>query len=312
MLRQHHIIPRSIHIPSLPDWRILLAWLTVTCIWGTTYLASSVSLESFPALLTTGVRFCIGGSVMFVFLRMRGIAIPPRKRLIRAACTGILMVAMGSGASVSSQYYLSSGMTAVLGGTVPIWAALLLMMTGQHLTRQQWAGVLMGLFGIILINIDAEFQGEFIGVMLIMGSAAAWATGTIWKTRAGMKGGLIITAFELLAGGSTLVIIGLLSGQRLPANPAPDALNALIFLTIASSIVAYGAYAFLIENAPPALTTSYAYTAPLIAVFLGTLAGETLSANASVAILIIFSSVILLVMKKPTNNKKRRPATYPR
>ena len=276
MLRTRRL-HRSFTVPALPDWRILLAWLTVTCIWGSTYLAGAISLQSFPALLSTGVRFALGGVLLISILLLRGYSLPTRPRLLQASFTAVLMVAIGAGASISAQYYLASGMTAVLGGTVPIWAAIFLMFMGEHLSKRQWAGVLMGMGGIVLINIDAEFQGEFIGVVLVMLSASAWAFGTLWKRRTGMKGGLMLTACEILIGGLVLTVVGFLAGERLPADPAPEALNAVLYLAIASSVIAYGAYAYLIEHAPPVLTTSYAYTAPLIAVFLGVMTGETLT-----------------------------------
>ena len=57
----------------------LFAWMSVCVLWGTTYLAIRVTLESMPALLMAGIRWTIAGSLIAAYLYSRGERLPARR-----------------------------------------------------------------------------------------------------------------------------------------------------------------------------------------------------------------------------------------
>jgi drug/metabolite transporter (DMT)-like permease len=79
----------------------------------------------------------------------------------------------------------------------------------------------------------------------------------------------------MLCAAPALALTAWLTGERLPAHPPITSILAIAYLAVFGSIVAFSAYLFLVKHARPALTASYAYVNPPVAVLLGALiAGE--------------------------------------
>jgi drug/metabolite transporter (DMT)-like permease len=83
----------------LPGPRVLVpaALVALYLIWGSTYLAIRVALESYPPFLMAGTRFVAAGGVFYAFLRWRGMPAPTRAQWINAAITGTLLLGLGNG-----------------------------------------------------------------------------------------------------------------------------------------------------------------------------------------------------------------------
>src|SRR5687767_8207173 len=104
---------------------LVLAFLAIYFVWGSTYLAIRVVVETLPAFLSAGVRFLIAGGLMFALLRARGVSAPSRPQWRHALITGTLMLVGGNGLVVWAERTLSSGFTALLVALAPVWFALL-------------------------------------------------------------------------------------------------------------------------------------------------------------------------------------------
>ncbi len=83
-------------------------------------------------------------------------------------------------------------------------------------------------------------------------------------------------------------------GERFPAQASPEALGAFGWLVVMGSVVAFPAYTFLVQNARPAVVTSYAYVNPALAVLLGAaVGGEALSASTLGSLALVVLAVVL-------------------
>ncbi len=63
-----------------------VAFVAVCLIWGTTYLAIRVALETLPVLLVAGLRWTAAGAVMCAVLVTMGLRLPPRRLWVRSSC----------------------------------------------------------------------------------------------------------------------------------------------------------------------------------------------------------------------------------
>jgi drug/metabolite transporter (DMT)-like permease len=102
-----------------------VAFLAVCLIWGTTYLAITVSLETVPVLLVAGLRWMFAGVVMSALMLSAGRGLPGPRLWGPLALLGLLMNVLGNGLVVYAQQYVASGLTAVLIATTPFWTALI-------------------------------------------------------------------------------------------------------------------------------------------------------------------------------------------
>ncbi|HUS13883.1 MAG TPA: drug/metabolite exporter YedA [Chloroflexia bacterium] len=276
-----------------------LALLTLYIIWGSTYFAIKVALEGFPPFLMAGARFLVAGVGMYAFLRLRGIPNPRRAEWRGAAIVGILLLATGNGGVVFAEQWIGSGLAALGVATVPVWAALFAGLWGQWPSGREWAGIVLGLVGMVLLNLESDLRANPIGAVAVLAAAASWALGSVWSRRLSLPPGAMASSAEMLAGGGVLMLASLLTGEHIAAVPGPRPLLAVAYLVVFGSIVAFSAYGYLLRYTRPAVATSYAYANPLVAVLLGvTFAGEHISLSGILAMVVILAGVGLVTIRR--------------
>ena len=275
---------------------LIAAFFALYVIWGSTYLVIRIGVEYWPPLLLAGIRFVIAGTLMYAFLRWRGAPAPTWAQWKAAGIIGILLLACGNGGvSVAEHMGVASGVAALAVATVPLFTLLCGYFWGARNTRLEWAGIVLGLIGIAMLNLGSNLQSSPLGALLLIFAAASWAFGSVWSKHLPLPQGAMASAVEMLVGGVALLIGSALSGEHLEAMPPIEGWAALAYLTFFGSIIAFNAYMYLLKNVRPAAATSYAYVNPAVAVLLGIMfVGETIGIEEALAMLVIISAVVLI------------------
>ena len=294
--------------------RLVLAFAAVYIIWGSTYLAIRVAIDTLPPFLMAGVRFVIAGGLLYGWARWRGAPRPVRVNWLAAAIVGGLMLLGGNGGVVWAELRVPSGLTAVLIATVPLWIAILEWAQGGGRPGGRVAvGLLMGLAGIGLLVGPGELAGagaiDPLGAAVLLFASLSWAAGSLYSRRARLPSSpLLSTAMEMLAGGLFLLLAGLLAGQAVDLDPAAISLRsvaALGYLIVFGSLVAFTAYIWLLRVTLPAHAATYAYVNPVVAVLLGwALGGEALTARTLLAAAVIIGAVVIITASQPRSNRQ--------
>ncbi len=103
---------------------VLLAFAAVYLVWGSTYLAIRVGIESFPPFILAGIRHVIAGLVLYaVFRRKTGIR-PTGAHWWTAAVTGFMLLFVGNGGVSWAEQTVPSGIAALLVATVSLWLVI--------------------------------------------------------------------------------------------------------------------------------------------------------------------------------------------
>ncbi|UNG16938.1 drug/metabolite exporter YedA [Stutzerimonas zhaodongensis] len=272
------------------------AFAALYLIWGSTYFVIRIGVQSWPPMLLAGLRFVVAGSLMFAWLRWRGVPLPTAKEWRSCAIVGFLLLSCGNGGvTIAEHLGVASAVAALAIATVPLFALLFGLIWGQRTTGLEWGGILLGLIGIGLLNLGHNLQASPLGAVIVLLAAASWAFGSMWSRHLSLPNGAMASAAQMLVGGAVLLFGSLVSGERLQQMPDMGGWLALIYLTILGSIVAFSAYLYLLKHVRPAAATSYAYVNPVVAVLLGiTFAGERIGPEEWLAMTVIVSAVILI------------------
>ena len=283
-------------MPAAPSRLLLVAAFgALYFIWGSTYLAIRFGVESWPPLLMAGIRFVIAGGLMFGWLRWRGTPLPSRSEWAGAARIGFLLLVCGNGCVTIAEQWVASGVAALGVATVPLFTLLFARMWGQHNTRLEWAGILLGFAGMVLLNLGHNMQASPLGAGLILFAAAAWALGSVWARYLQLPPGAMAPAAEMLCAGVMLLLLSVLTGERLETPPTLQGWLALLYLVVFGSLIAFSAYQFLLRHVRPAAATSYAYVNPVVAVLLGMLVADEMIGQAEwLAMGVIVAAVVLI------------------
>lgn len=300
--------------PAAPHrgW-ILFCLFALYVIWGSTYLAVRWALQGgFPPLLMAGLRFTLAGAILYAVLRLRGTPAPTRPQWMAGAFTGLLLLGVGHGCVVYAQQWVPSGVTALVVGSMPLWAALFGgLYDGLWPGRAEQWGLALGFFGIILLNKGGELGHQWVPALALLLGPVSWAFGSIWGRRSpSMPQGLMASATQMLCAGVMLLGVGLARGERMAGVPELRTLAAFLYLVAFGSLIAFSAYGYLLRHARPSLATSYAYVNPVVAMLLGVgLGGETPGAYAVVAMAAILVAVMLITRKGPARPRREPDAT---
>lgn len=298
--------------PGVPPFRgvsplrLWTALVTVYLVWGSTYLAIRVVVETAPPLLAMGARFLLAGVLLGAFLAVRrgpgALRVRPRQ-LGGAAVVGLLLLLGGNGGVALAERTVPSGVTALLVAATPLWLVCLRTLARDRPARLSLLGTLVGFLGIAVLVRPGASLGEDVptsGLLVVVAAAGCWALGSFLSSRLPMpEDTFVATTWEMLAGGAGLVLAGLARGET--RGFSPDQVSGaawawLVYLVLIGSIVAFSAYVWLLSNAPISLTATYAYVNPVVAVVLGALVlAEPVTAGVLVGGAIVVLGVALVV-----------------
>jgi drug/metabolite transporter (DMT)-like permease len=284
--------------------RAWLAWATVCLVWGTTYIAIKIALESIPPFLMGGMRYVVAGLMLAGILRARGRALPAPAMWGTLAVLGFFMLLLGNGGVVWGEQFVPSGLTAVVISTNPFWMLGVdaLFRGGKQIHARQWCGLLVGFAGIVLLvwpDITAggsTGRGFLMGVIALQIACAGWAVGSIYTRRHVLPSDVLgVAALQMLFGGILMLSAGTLLGEWPRLTFTGRTSLALGYLTLAGSVVGFAAYSYALRYLDVAIVSLYTYVNPVIAVALGTLLlGEPFHLRMLLAAAIIVVGILIV------------------
>lgn len=284
--------------------RAWMAWTAVCVIWGTTYLAIKVALETIPPFLMGGLRYTTAGIILALALRLQGRSLPPLAHWGRLTVVGFFMLTLGNGGVVVAEQWISSGLTAVLIATSPFWMVAVdaIVTPGPQIHARQWVGLAVGFAGIVVLvwpDIAGGGAGAraFIGgVVAVQIACAGWAVGSAFTRRHVMPADVLgAAAIQMCAGGAFMLITGTILGEWGHLAFTGKTVATFLYLTLFGSVIAFASYSYALRHMPIAIVSLYTYINPVIAVILGAvLLGEPFSLRMVAAAGIILTGMIVV------------------
>jgi drug/metabolite transporter (DMT)-like permease len=293
------------------------ALATIYLVWGSTYLAIRVMVETMPPLLAAGLRFAVAGAIFWIALRIAGGAERvrvTRRQVAGAGLIGLLLPFGGNGLVTVAEQDVPSGLAALIIGSVPLWVVLMRAAHGDRVPRATLAGVLVGFAGLAVLVLPGDRPGDapLWGVLVIVAASISWAAGSFYsKSVPQPHDAFAATAWQMMLGGAGMLAVGLLAGEAGDVHVSEfsgDSIAALTYLIVAGSLLAFTAYVWLLRNAPISTVATYAYVNPVIAIVLGALIlSEQLTVATVVGALAIVLSVASVV-RRESGEREEAPA----
>jgi len=289
--------------------KIWIALILLYIVWGSTYFGIKVAIETIPPFFQASMRFLASGLIILAWQKAAGQEMPTRKQWQSTFIIGTLLLLGGNGLVSWAEQFIPSGIAALIIATVPLSLVILEAMRpgGIKPTWQAIVGLVIGFIGIFILAGPAEISGSTtelnsFGVIALLSATVLWALGSIYSKTADLpKASMVTTGAEMLMGSIGLMIVSLLTGELNgwdPTGVSGRSIAGLVYLITIGSIVGFGSYIWLLQNAPISLVATYAYVNPIVAVILGYFFGnETLEPRIWLAAAIIIGAVIFINSK---------------
>ena len=285
---------------------VLLSFAAVYILWGSTYFAIRIGVESFPPFLMAGLRHLVVGLIFYPIIRFSTREKPTLAQWRTAFLVGCLLLALGNGTVSWAEKTVPSGIAALLVATVSLWMVLVdwLRPGGVRPVPRVIAGFLLGFAGMALLvgpkHLGNSERIDPIGALALIGASLAWASGSIFSRHHTLpRSPLLSMSMQALCGGTALCVFALLTGETHGFHLADVTTRSwlgLAYLIVFGSALGFSAYVYILKHSTAAHVATYAFVNPVVALFLGWFfAAEPLSMRILLASAIILTAVILVI-----------------
>jgi drug/metabolite transporter (DMT)-like permease len=286
---------------------IIAAFATLYLVWGSTYLAIRVAVQTAPPFLLAGLRFVVAGTLLLLWRHYRSaVPWPTARQWLGAGAVGACLVLLSNVALVLALRSIPSGVTALFAAGTPLLIALFNgQRTRTSLGPRRATGLVMGTIGMTLLASATLAAVHHAAPLLLMALASvAWAVGATWGQDWGQpRDVMTASAVQMLVGGVLASAVGFAAGEGNWLQTHTISANSALawgYLSLVGSLVAYPVFQWLLTVADATAVASYTYVNPIVALTLGVvLLGETITARMILAAAILIPAVVLVVTGAP-------------
>jgi drug/metabolite transporter (DMT)-like permease len=305
-----------------PRLLVLACFAAIYLVWGSTYAAIRLAVETMPPFLMAASRFLIAGLLLYAVARLGGAPAPTARQWRGAAAVGTLMLVTGSGVLCWAEQSVPSGLAAAMLATVPMWTAVLdwRLFAGPRPRTLALVGIVIGIGGVARLagggGVDAGELGA-LGPLAILAAAGSWSVGGLLSRRVDQpRSAFLAVAMQMLWAGAVLAVAAGVRGEVATALAAPPtAVSGLAwaYLIVVGTLITLVAYVWLLRTVRPALVSTYAFVNPVIALLIGWLAlGEGLTRSAAIGAGLVVVAVTMVVAANLPQPTGQRPGREPR
>ncbi|MBQ3460041.1 MAG: DMT family transporter [Solobacterium sp.] len=275
------------------SWKHYLALMISVCLWGSSFIADKIALQTFSPLFLCLIRFMISTAVLLVFrLGRKDFRYPDpedMKKIIAAAFLGISVYYAIENTAVNMT---SAADASVISAAYP----LLTILTGivfYHFrpARNQIVGILMACIGVLILTVSSSRENSsLIGNLMLVFNGFLWAlynylTGRISRNCDNFS----VTYLQILIG--TVCFIPMLFLETFTIGTITlSSVLAVLYLAVCCSLAALLLYNYGLRNTDPATTAALMNLMPVAGVVL-----SALILKETITIRHILGGVIILV-----------------
>ncbi len=290
---------------------IVLSFLAIYIIWGSTYLFNKILVEDLPPFLFAGLRFVLAGIIIFVISLVRGKLGPiSKKQLKNSAWIGFLFLTVGNGCVVWGLQFIDSGFTALLISTQPlITIVFMYFIDAKPILAKSIIGVVLGMVGIYLLVNQNELDfgpNKWLGIGAVFIALFSWGYGSIVVSKADLpQNSFISSGYQMVIGGGMMLVVSLFLGEAVDGLFAMDAraMWSMAYLIIFGSIVAFTAFNYLLKHVSPEKVATSTYINPIVALLLGWwVLDEIITEQSIIAAIILLTGVYFINSSKAAAN----------
>lgn len=256
--------------------KIALVYALLCFIWGSTWLAIRIGLESIPPIFSAGLRFSLASIFIFILMQIRGIKLQTDKTSI------ILYLVMGFFSFVVpfalvywAEQFVPSGMAAVLFAVYPFFVVIFsyFSISKDSIDIYKISGVVLGFVGIVIIFSDS-FGGDItdylLGMIAIVISGIMQAEIVVLIKKYGHHlNSLSMNFIPMLIAGFSMLFIGLVLEDLTNFSLKLNAALSIIYLGFFGSVVTFTSYYWLLKKINIVILSLMAFITPIVALILG-------------------------------------------
>lgn len=264
------------HLPGLRSWQLFAICVGI---WGTTWHAITYQLGGTPPELGVTLRFSLAGAVVLAWCAWRGTSLRfGLRQHALFALQGVFLYSLSYICVYHAEQHVPSGLVAVGYSASPLINGLAARaLWGVPVTRRFLVGGLYGVVGVALIFAPEFSQASAsttvaLGALFTLASVGLSSIGGLTASRNRAQGLPLWPALGfgmLYSGASSAIVLGLTvsaSGASLALPTAASWWLALLYLSLAGSVLAFACWLALQDRVGPGPSSAVGVAAPVLAI----------------------------------------------
>ena len=287
--------------------RIVLSFIAVYFIWGSTYLFNKVAVTELPSFFLAAIRFLTAGVIMIIAAALLKMKLSiTKKQLINTAIVSFFFLVYGTSVFVWALQYVDSGFSSLIGSVQPLFV-LILMRVVDHKPMQKKSiiGIFLGILGMYLLVSQQEYsssENSRLGIVVMLTCVLSWSYGSVFVAKATLpKNSLVSSGYQMIIGGLFQVIISV-SLQETWSSPlswSPRVQLTMFLLITLGGIIVFTAFNYLLKVVSTEKVATSAFVNPVIALFMGWyFLEEYLTVQSIIASVILLTGVYFITARK--------------
>lgn len=275
---------------------------TLATLWGLSFLAIEVGLESLEPVLFAAFRYDVAAVLLLGYALLGDAAWWPTDRANVGAILagGVFLVAANAFLFVG-QRTVPSGVAAIMQSLVPIMTSLwaLGLLPEERVSTVGAVGIALGFVGVgLIVRPDPAnlLEDDVVGRLLIFLQVAGVALGGVLIQRARPTlGNAALSGWSMLTGGLILHAVSTGVGEPFTLPTSVEAGAAVAYLGIFATAIAFFIYFTLLDVRGALETSLVAYLVPVVATIVGVVVlGESITPTTIVGFLVVFAGFVVL------------------
>jgi drug/metabolite transporter (DMT)-like permease len=298
--------------------KITVGFIIISLIWGTTWLAIKVGLDSIPPLYAISMRFTLASIVLYLLLKIRKESMPLNSgSIFQYLNLAFLSFSIPFILVYWGQQFIASGMAAVIFSLYPFIVALasFILLSTDRLTRGTILGLVVSFVGIIIIfwN-ELNFAGQnTAGMLAVLASTILQGISLVLvKVTNHKTSPIALTLGGMILSVPIVLLMALFFEDYQMVHYTFGGVISVCYLGTIGSVVTFVIYYWLLERVETVYLSLVSFITPVIAVIVGCIfLGELLTTQFLIGSLFVLLGIIAANGKDLLNAVRAKKDQFP-
>ena len=256
--------------------KIFIGYIFITLVWGSTWLAIRLGLDSLTPFISAGLRFLSASILILIIVKVKGIAIQKDSDSIKLYFfLGFLSFVIPFWLVYWAEQFIPSGLTSVMFAVFPFFVFLfsVILLKNEATDKFKLFSVILGFIGVFIIfsdGLEVDLQNHFLGLLAVLTSAMLQGlSAVIIKKWGGHLNPFSMNGPPLFLAGISMVFLSLIFEDSSSWIFSQKAVMSILYLAIFGTIFAFSVYYWLLKRINAVILSLSSFVTPIIAVILG-------------------------------------------
>jgi len=256
--------------------KIVLVYILLCIIWGSTWLMIRFGLESLTPLFSAGMRFSLASIFIYILMKIKSVSLQKDSVSIRLyLLMGFFSFVIPFGLVYWAEQFVPSGMASVLFAVYPFFVVIFsfLRMPSEPIGSYKIIGTVLGFSGIVVIfseSFDLHFTDYLLGMFacVLSGTMQAWIAVSIKKFGHHLHP-LSMNFVPMFIAGISMILIGVFFEDLSTIRFDERAILSIIYLAFFGSVITFTSFYWLLKRVNVVILSLIAFITPIVALILG-------------------------------------------